>query len=1171
MSLFNQIKSIKILIALGIFVNQAVIQNIYSQDITRYLEIRGHTELRMKPVSKATIELYDGNTKVKTLQTGAGGSFSFKLEMNKEYIVAVSKKGYVHKKIKFNTKIPDEELGIWVREFAIGLVEYCEGVDYSVLDEPVDVIKYSVRKKDFESDKTFVYKMKTRLENLMINIDQCHIDKYNDLLDKADKLFKEKSYEEARKEYKAANEIFPEEKYPANQISKINSNIGKEKNIDDLYNNTITEADALYTQKRYDEALLKYKGALTLKPQETYSKQKINEIELLATQLNAEKQAKSDADTKYNSLIVKGNSAFAAQNYTLAKQMYSQASEIKPGNIYSSSKIREIDALIAKKAETESKEQEVKKEFDINVAQADNLLKANNLVQAMDVYKKALLLRPHESYPREKIAEIEQKIKDEQEAGEKAKSSATDKEYRAALAQADNYFKLKEYDAAKSWYSNAITIKPSETYPKQQIDRINNLVVAEQARNKQAIEEGYKKAISAGESYITAQQYNQAIQEFQRALTFKPGDAYSNNKISEIDRLIENKSQRIAAESAKNEQYLTAVKKADGLFQMKDYDAAKTEYNKAISVKPSETYPKQQIDRINNLVAAEQARKKQSIEEGYKKAISDGESYIRAQQYNQAKQEFQRALTFKPGDVYSNNKISEIDGLIERRAQRIAAEDVKKEQYQAAIKKADGLFQMKDYNTAKAAYQGAIAIGTGEQYPRLKIQEIDRLMAMEDAKKQREIDDSYKRAIALANNYNSKRQYAQAKSEYENALTYKPDDTYSKNRITEINRILLQEEQRLASETAKKNQYDQLIAKADGLMNVKDYANARIEYEKSSQVLPDETYPRQQIIEINRLIKEQERVLANKQAKENDYKLAVSKADGFFRLEQYTRAKAEYNNALLIKPDEVYPKNKIYEIDKLVDAQLKAQADTKAKEDAYNNSIRMADSFFGQKKYEDAKLNYNKALNYKPGEPYPKGQISKIDNILAQQEKARQEELAKNREYDSYISQADKAFNAADYSNAKDYYQKALVVKPAELYPKQKISKIDEIIKLLAKQKSTTTYSSTSSQSQASTKTVAKKKLADLSFKNDNERDRYLAELRKKYPEGVTLETYKEKYKTTKRFIVIRKGDTEEFRMVHFTNWGGKEYSVNGKPITAQYFESQTSSRSGEYYKEFEF
>ena len=232
MSLFNQFRIMKAFVALSIVINLVIIQNIFSQELSRYLEIRGNAELKMKPVSKATIDLYEGSKKIKTVQTGSGGSFSFKLEMNKDYTVAVSKKGYVQKKIKFNTKIPDEQLGIWVREFAIGLVEYCEGVDYSVLDEPVDVIKYSVRKKDFESDKTFVYKMKSRLENLMIDIDQCHVDKYEDLLDKADKLYKEKSYEEARKEYQAAQEIFPEERYPANQISKISTNIGKEKNID---------------------------------------------------------------------------------------------------------------------------------------------------------------------------------------------------------------------------------------------------------------------------------------------------------------------------------------------------------------------------------------------------------------------------------------------------------------------------------------------------------------------------------------------------------------------------------------------------------------------------------------------------------------------------------------------------------------------------------------------------------------------------------------------------------------------------------------------------------------------------------------------------------------------------------------------------------------------------
>ncbi len=1041
---FRKIK-LKVFVVLCIVLSQFIINNIFSQQLTRYLEIRGNAEINMKPASRATVNLYDGNNKVKTIQTSSDGSFSLKLEMNKEYTVEVTKEGYVHKRIKFNTKIPDEEVGIWVREFAIGLVKYCEGVDYSVLDEPVDVIKYSVRQKDFDSDKTFVYKMKSRLENLLISIDQCEVDKYSEHVDKADKLYKEKAYEEARKEYEAAHEIFPDEKYPSNQLSKIDDNIGKDKNIDNLYNKTITEADALFAQGRYDEALLKYKGALTLKPQETYSKQKINEIESISASLEAEKQAKSQSDTEYNNLVNKANSAFAAQNYELAKQYYSQASEIKPDNIYSSSKIREIDALLSHKAQEESKQKEADKEFNANIMQADNLTKTNNLVQALEVYKKALLIKPHESYPREKIAEIELQIKNQQDAKAQAQKATADREYQSALAMADNSFRSK------------------------------------------------------------------------------------------------------------------------------DYNAAIASYNKALSVKPAEPYPRQQIDRINNIIAAEEARKQNAVEEGYRQAVSAGDRFFAAQQYNQAKQEFLKALAFKPDDMYSKNKISEIDRLVQRQAQMEAAENVKNEQYQAAVKRADGLFQMKQYNDARAAYQDALAIKADEQYPRIKTEEIDRLQAMEEARKQREADAGYKSAVAMANDYFSKKQYITAKSEFEKALTFKPDDIYSKNRISEIDRLMQQEEQRMASEKARKSQYNALIAKADASMNTKDYNNAKLDYERASQMFPQESYPRQQIIEINKLMQEQERALAEKQARENDYKLTISKADGFFRLKQYDNAKLEYSNALLIKPDEMYPKNRISEIDRLIAAELKAQTDAKAKEDAYNSSIRLADNLFAQKKYEDAMLNYNKALSYKPDALYPGEQIAKINNILAQQEKTRQENLEKDREYNSYIALADKAYDAADYTAAKEYYQKSLEVKPMEVYPKQRISKIDDIMKLLAKQTTSSTSYQTSSQSSSPAKTGSGKKLAELNFKNDSERDKYLSDLKRSYPEGITLETYKEKYKIIKRYVVIRKGEAQEFRMVHFTNWGGREYSVNGKPITAQYFESQTSQREGEYYKEFDY
>jgi tetratricopeptide (TPR) repeat protein len=506
---------------------------------------------------------------------------------------------------------------------------------------------------------------------------------------------------------------------------------------------------------------------------------------------------------------------------------------------------------------------------------------------------------------------------------------------------------------------------------------------------------------------------------------------------------------------------------------------------------------------------------------------------------------------------------------MEIQKQRVAEEKTREEQYMAAITRADGFFKMKEFDAAKIAYQDALGIKSGEQYPRTQIQEIDRLLAIREAEKQREIEDGYKSAVLSGNRLFSNNQYALAKSEFEKALNYRPGDTYASSKISEINRIILQQEQRAEEEQARKKQYDELISRADGLKNLKEYVNAKAEYNKALQIMPGETYPQQQIAEIDRIIAEQERVLAEKKARENNYAMAISKADGFFRLQEYENAKAEYNNALTIMPDEIYPKNKINEIDNIIAAQLKALADAKALNDAYDNAVKQADNLLNQKKYTEAKSAYTSALNYKPGSAYPKEQISKIDIILAQQERIRQEELAKDKEFESFILMADRLYDQADYNNAKENYQKALEIKPDELYPKQKISKINEILELLAKQQ--TSAKSYQTQSQASTQAGSRRKLADLVFKDDRERDRYLDDLKKKYPEGVTLETYKERNKITRRYVIIRNNEAHEFRMVHFTNWGGKEYSVDGKPITGQYFESQTSARSGEYYKEFEF
>jgi hypothetical protein len=51
----------------------------------------------------------------------------------------------------------------------------------------------------------------------------------------------------------------------------------------------------------------------------------------------------------------------------------------------------------------------------------------------------------------------------------------------------------------------------------------------------------------------------------------------------------------------------------------------------------------------------------------------------------------------------------------------------------------------------------------------------------------------------------------------------------------------------------------------------------------------------------------------------------------------------------------------------------------------YANAIQQADRFFAGKTYDQSKGKYNEALTLKPEESYPKERIAEIDRILEQQ------------------------------------------------------------------------------------------------------------------------------------------------------------------------------------------
>jgi tetratricopeptide (TPR) repeat protein len=486
--------------------------------------------------------------------------------------------------------------------------------------------------------------------------------------------------------------------------------------------------------------------------------------------------------------------------------------------------------------------------------------------------------------------------------------------------------------------------------------------------------------------------------------------------------------------------------------------------------------------------------------------------------------------------------------------------------YNEAISSADKLFNDRDFTAAKETYTRALQLKQGDAYASQRISAIEGILADELVKRQKQTDDSFKGAMERGTKALAAKNYPSAKSAFQEALAIKPSDISAGIKLAETETLIKQEQERITAEQARRTRYEALVAAADEYFLQKDFQNARTSFQKALDVLPNEHYPRQKLDEINAVVTEQERITAEQQANEKAYNLALTSADKYFKAKDFIVAREEYSRALKLKPDAVYPKNKLAEMEDLIRLRQKEQDEAKARADAYAAAMNAGNAYFGKKEYSAARISYQDALKQLPGDVLATDQIKKIDNLLADANKQKQAETARKATFDALIKSADIAYGAGNYALAKEDYKKVLAIEPTSAYAKQRIAHIDEINRALSQAPVKTTSSVAAGKSSI----AAAIPMGELIFKTESERQKYLDELKKKYPAGITLEKYREHYKETYRYIVIRENQAQEFRQVTFTTYSGAQYSVNGKPITQQYFLSQIKPRQGEDYQEIE-
>ncbi|MBK6966783.1 MAG: hypothetical protein IPH20_23505 [Bacteroidales bacterium] len=844
------------------------------------------------------------------------------------------------------------------------------------------------------------------------------MDAYTRYLEDSDHLLEQKKLAEARAGYVLASAIHPKEDYPTARIFFIDHLLAFEYTGQQSYASLIKDADRFYKLHDYENAGIHYQQALNMSPQEQYPKSMLRKIPKNSNSGSTSPAGHENPVVNADILSMIGDNEAALIGYRRSLDLF-------PDDPYLLSRIRELTKSSG--AGLESRDA-----YQIALENGETSLAALNYSKALIEFRYASKLKPDESYPREKMEALQQLIarekavKESESAGvvskvpdksieEKAvpevydqnlnitgsenkhsvpegiavnkipvNPDGVDKTYQLQVASGDKAFDEKNYNQAITHYNSALEINPEEKYPKEQISAISAII----EKQKNTFAENKTPLVNAGKD--PASKESPAISKASEpAIANKPVKNASQEKRSPAITQLKQPDEG-------QESYNKAISFADQAFNEKNFVQAMNGYKAALRQKPTENYPRQRIDYIDNL--------QKTLQGEYSQIILSADKSFEDQDYMNATAFYQSALDLMPGQKYPQARILAINAIVSKQNKALQS-------YQQAIAFADNSFDKRNYAEALAGYQFASGLLPAEIYPKEKIALINTILGQS-----KEQLVNYHKAIAEADRAYIARDYSRAITGYEAALVIKPAEAYPKQKIAAISVTLDQLK-------ARQDKYNNIIANADEAYSGKDFVAAITAYKTALDVYPGENYPKERIAAINSILKDQK-------VSQDNYSKSIQQADRAFSSKDYPAAIAAFQIALGYKPDEDYPKERIAVISATI-SENKEKLDRQ-----YNGYLSQGESCYAGQDFSAAQKAYRIASMIKPDEAYPKQRIEEIAVMLAERDKIKRES------YDRAIADADKAFKLSVFDEAIRLYASALEIKPREPYPGQMIYRI---------------------------------------------------------------------------------------------------------------------------------
>jgi hypothetical protein len=322
---------------------------------------------------------------------------------------------------------------------------------------------------------------------------------------------------------------------------------------------------------------------------------------------------------------------------------------------------KKIEAEFKRLADLAKNGDKQKKEFEKLIQEGDAKMTGTKYQEAMDKYKSALAIFPSDKPAQDKYDEAERKY------NEFLASKNNDAQYNQLIKEADALFKNKDWENAKDKYNDAVAMRNSENYPKNQIIEIDKKLLELENERK------FKEIVARADQEFNSENFETCINSYKDALQIKSNDTYVKKQIDAANAAL----LAIANDKSKQDEiekrYKALIAAADDLFSKKQYLECIAKYKGASEIKPSEDYPTEQIDKANKALNASKtvvntpppAEDKNLAE--YNRLISEADKLLQESNLNiesklkDSRAKYLSAQTLKETERYPSRQIATID------------------------------------------------------------------------------------------------------------------------------------------------------------------------------------------------------------------------------------------------------------------------------------------------------------------------------------------------------------------------------------------------------------------------------------------------------------------------------------------------------------------------------